>query len=158
MFCTRFDCVKTGDQIRENRLATTNFDSWNLVLANLTLITIQYNTQCAKSSVTLPQTSVMVSLWNIGRDEKIFHRPLDFMPERWQSDMQPREQKLYRSLPFGHGRRMCVGRRLAETEIHLLLIKVSGALVGLCGCLTSAKLSDRFSSDSTSSTPTRAPS
>jgi cytochrome P450 len=28
------------------------------------------------------------------------------------------------SLPFGAGRRMCVGRRLAETSIHVLVNKI----------------------------------
>ena len=30
----------------------------------------------------------------------------------------------FASLPFGHGRRACVGRRLAETQMYILLKKV----------------------------------
>ena len=40
---------------------------------------------------------------------------------RWESE---EEINLYSSLPFGMGIRMCIGRRIAEQEIYLTIIKV----------------------------------
>ena len=54
-----------------------------------------------------------------------FPDPEDFIPERWI-----RGHKLFNSvppfsaLPFGHGRRKCIGMRLAVLEIQVLTIKV----------------------------------
>ncbi|ELU00675.1 hypothetical protein CAPTEDRAFT_125634 [Capitella teleta] len=58
---------------------------------------------------------------------KYFSDPDEFIPERWlrsescqkQGDFHP-----YVFLPFGHGARSCIGRRFAEQEVYLLLIKL----------------------------------
>ncbi len=50
------------------------------------------------------------------------------MPERWDRSLslpgQPMVMDPFASLPFGHGRRACVGRRLAEAQMYILLQKV----------------------------------
>ena len=56
-----------------------------------------------------------------------FSNPEKYLPERWlkgqtQMDKVPSP---YIMLPFGHGARMCIGRRFAEQEIYLAIIKVS---------------------------------
>ena len=43
-----------------------------------------------------------------------FDNPDDFIPERWDRSDQAPSIDPYLSLPFGHGRRACIGRRLAE--------------------------------------------
>ena len=53
------------------------------------------------------------------------------LPERWvrgadSGDTQPdqRRRRAFASLPFGHGARSCIGRRIAELELQLLVAKV----------------------------------
>lgn len=58
-----------------------------------------------------------------------------FRPERWmkqtsacpaskQQQQQPSHIHPFASLPYGHGARMCLGRRFADLEIQILLAKV----------------------------------
>ncbi|XP_031772563.1 probable cytochrome P450 49a1 [Apis florea] len=54
--------------------------------------------------------------------DKYFPRSDKFLPERWfQSDGV---RHSFASLPFGYGRRMCLGRRFAELEILVVISKI----------------------------------
>lgn len=54
-----------------------------------------------------------------------FSRPDDFIPERWDRKTKRKDNSgaihPYLSLPFGFGPRMCIGRRLAEQSILVLV-------------------------------------
>lgn len=52
-----------------------------------------------------------------------FPDPLRFLPERWLQ--QRNALNPYLVLPFGHGMRACIARRLAEQNMHVLLLRVS---------------------------------
>ena len=63
----------------------------------------------------------------IGRDEKLFEDAEAFRPERWlrKKDAIPTDtSEAFSSTPFGFGTRMCIGRRIAELELHLLLARI----------------------------------
>uniref|UniRef100_UPI00358E27E6 sterol 26-hydroxylase, mitochondrial-like n=1 Tax=Myxine glutinosa TaxID=7769 RepID=UPI00358E27E6 len=57
------------------------------------------------------------------RDPEEFPERTSFKPERWLRT-GPRLHHPYASLPFGYGVRACIGRRLAELEVHLTLARV----------------------------------
>lgn len=88
----------------------------------------------------------------MSNEERYFPSPQEFVPERWLRDIQLDEPRTtdvnsntcehsdafeiwkkqskigihpFASLPFGFGRRMCIGKRFAEAELQLLLAKVS---------------------------------
>ncbi|KAG5675033.1 hypothetical protein PVAND_004972 [Polypedilum vanderplanki] len=63
-------------------------------------------------------------------NEKQYPQPEKFMPERWlreNNDPQcphAKNANPFTFLPFGFGSRMCIGRRLAELEIEVLIANV----------------------------------
>lgn len=57
------------------------------------------------------------------RLEKYFTQPERFHPERWLGDARGHIHP-FSMLPFGHGARMCVGRRFAELELMTAAAKM----------------------------------
>ena len=82
-------------------------------------------TRYMKSS--LFQTFLFFGNNTLSMSEEYFERPEEFRPERWLPGAHdPQTQRLMGLcvLPFGMGKRNCLGRRFAEQEIHLAAIKV----------------------------------
>ncbi|XP_019737121.1 cytochrome P450 11C1 isoform X1 [Hippocampus comes] len=71
-------------------------------------------------------TLVQACLYPMGRSAEVFDNPLTFDPARWTRMRQERADggAAFRSLAFGFGSRQCVGRRIAENEIQLLLMHI----------------------------------
>eukprot|EP00250_Pteridium_aquilinum_P022045 c25290_g2_i1 orf=158-1639(+) len=69
---------------------------------------------------TLPaKTLVFVNAWALGRDPGVWEKAEEFMPERFEGkEMDVRGQD-FELLPFGAGRRMCPGMRLALSIVHV---------------------------------------
>ncbi|NXT27451.1 CP27B protein, partial [Syrrhaptes paradoxus] len=69
-----------------------------------------------------PQTLITLCHYAASRDSRFFPAPDTFRPERWLCRDTARHP--FASLPFGAGTRSCVGRRVAELELHLALAQV----------------------------------
>ncbi|KAK9877540.1 hypothetical protein WA026_018647 [Henosepilachna vigintioctopunctata] len=68
----------------------------------------------------------------VSNSEEYFSQPEKFLPDRWlknedeTSDCPFKREKTHPfvTLPFGYGRRSCLGRRFAETELQIFLSKL----------------------------------
>ncbi|XP_049637295.1 1,25-dihydroxyvitamin D(3) 24-hydroxylase, mitochondrial isoform X1 [Suncus etruscus] len=68
---------------------------------------------------TLPKGTVLtLNTQVLGSNEESFADSSQFRPERW---LQEKKINPFAHLPFGIGKRMCIGRRLAELQLHLAL-------------------------------------
>ncbi|XP_038606422.1 1,25-dihydroxyvitamin D(3) 24-hydroxylase, mitochondrial [Tachyglossus aculeatus] len=69
---------------------------------------------------TLPKgTVLMLNTRVLGMNEESFKDWSRFRPERWL--LEKKKINPFAHLPFGVGKRMCIGRRLAELQLHLAL-------------------------------------
>ncbi|KAH7298450.1 hypothetical protein KP509_25G043900 [Ceratopteris richardii] len=66
-------------------------------------------------------TIAFVNVWAIARDPKIWDRPEDFSPERFETSTRDMKGQDYELLPFGSGRRMCLGIRLGMLMVTVTL-------------------------------------
>lgn len=68
-------------------------------------------------------TQVIFQHYVMGNSEEYFKDASQFRPERWLKRTAQRHHA-FASLPFGYGKRMCLGRRFAELEIHTVICKM----------------------------------
>jgi cytochrome P450 len=83
------------------------------------LTLLGYNVPCG--------VHIFVHQYLLSVDERYYGKDAkEFVPERWLRDETGRTNDLnaFTSVPFGHGVRMCLGRRLAKAMIHTLISKI----------------------------------
>lgn len=69
-------------------------------------------------------THVQANIFGMSRNEKLFPNPLEYRPSRWAGTNPDNRFKAIYNLVWGHGARMCIGRRIAEQEIFIALTKI----------------------------------
>ncbi|KAF5922572.1 hypothetical protein HPG69_017945 [Diceros bicornis minor] len=72
-------------------------------------------------------TQFVLCHYVVSRDPSIFPEPESFRPQRWLRNCQSETfgvQHPFGSVPFGYGIRGCLGRRIAELEMQLLLTRL----------------------------------
>lgn len=74
----------------------------------------------------------MLNTQVLGSNEENFENSSEFRPERWLQEKK--KINAFAHLPFGIGKRMCIGRRLAELQLHLAVCWVKPCL-DFCTCV-----------------------
>ena len=78
-----------------------------------------------ESGHQLPAHSVVLCHHRIASlQEENFSRAQEFVPERWLPGQQMQNHSHNLVLPFGSGKRMCPGKRLAEQELYIIAAKL----------------------------------
>jgi len=83
------------------------------------------NTDAMIGDYPVPQDHfVLLSQWVMQRSPKYFNSPEQFIPERWENDL---EKKLPKGVyfPFSDGSRVCIGKGFAMMETVLVLATIA---------------------------------
>eukprot|EP01018_Ginkgo_biloba_P018944 Gb_00970 [translate_table: standard] len=97
---------------------------------------------CEVGGYLIPQKSqLLVNVWAIGRDPAIWREPLEFLPDRFLETCDEMDYKghNFNLIPFGAGRRICVGLPLANRMLHLV---IASLLHSFDWCLPDGQKSD----------------
>ncbi|KAJ9553385.1 hypothetical protein OSB04_017430 [Centaurea solstitialis] len=80
---------------------------------------------CEVMNYTIPKNAkILVNLWEMGRDPKVWEDPLSFKPERFIGSKLDIKGQDFELLPFGTGRRMCPGMPLGIKSVQLILVSL----------------------------------
>ncbi|KAD5508866.1 hypothetical protein E3N88_16569 [Mikania micrantha] len=79
---------------------------------------------CIVNGYMVPKgTRLLINIWKINHDPQIWTNPFEFQPERFLTSKKEVDVKgrHFELIPFGSGRRMCLGMSFALESLHLIL-------------------------------------
>ncbi|KAM1100947.1 hypothetical protein ACFX13_007482 [Malus domestica] len=80
---------------------------------------------CTVDGYHIPKKSrVIVNAWAIGRDPSAWEDAEKFVPERFEGNNVDVRGHHFQLVPFGSGRRRCVGMQLGITVVHFVLAQL----------------------------------
>ncbi|KAF9624069.1 hypothetical protein IFM89_007767 [Coptis chinensis] len=86
------------------------------------LIPRRTNEACEVYGYQVPKHCIVfVNVWGMARDPKVWPEPLEFKPERFLGSELDVKGQDFEVLPFGTGRRSCVGMPLGHRMVHYSL-------------------------------------
>ncbi|KAK3038183.1 hypothetical protein RJ639_029637 [Escallonia herrerae] len=84
----------------------------------------EFTEDCTVGGFHVPKgTRLMLNLWKLQRDRKVWSNPTEFRPERFlttHKDVDAKGQH-FELIPFGAGRRLCPGINFGLQMLHLVL-------------------------------------
>lgn len=118
----------TGDTIRESDLPRLPYleaclkETLRLHPPGPLLLPHRAVETCEVMGFTIPKDSeILVNMWAIARDPKIWDDPLSFKPERFLSSRLDYMGTDFEYFPFGSGRRFCPGQPLASRVVPVII-------------------------------------
>ncbi|KAG5558524.1 hypothetical protein RHGRI_008457 [Rhododendron griersonianum] len=118
----------TGDTIRESDLPRLPYleaclkETLRLHPPGPLLLPHRAVETCEVMGCTIPKDSqILVNMWAIARDPKIWDDPLSFKPERFLSSRLDYMGTDFEYFPFGSGRRFCPGQPLASRVVPVII-------------------------------------
>ncbi|KAH7660757.1 Cytochrome P450 E-class group I protein [Dioscorea alata] len=118
--------IKDSDISKLHYLNNVIKETLRLFPAGPLLVPHESSEDCTVSGVHIPKgTMLLVNIYAMQRDNQLWDNPLEFKPERFDSDELVYGEEGYKYIPFGTGRRRCPGESLAWKVMLLTL----GALI-----------------------------
>lgn len=96
-------------------------ESFRMYPAGPMLVPHESSADCTVGGYTVPRgTLLLVNIWAIQNDPKLWDGPEKFKPERFV-DYQGKKEGSFLLMPFGYGRRRCPGENMAMRVVGLAI-------------------------------------